>query len=58
MIALTGTVGYTITFSNMAVKASDSLEGVTGTNVMENMVGRKAIRRYRKRPSLEAKSFL
>ena len=39
MIALTGTVGYTITFSNMAVKASDSLEGVVGTNVMENMVG-------------------
>ena len=39
MIALTGTVGYTITFSNMAVKASDSLEGVIGTNVMENMVG-------------------
>ena len=45
MIALTGTVGYTITFSNMAVKASDSLEGVVGTNVMENMVGRKVIKR-------------
>ena len=39
MIALLGTVGYATTFSNMAVKASDSLEGVVGTNVMENMVG-------------------
>ena len=39
LIALTGLAGYTVTFSDIAVKINDAQADLTGTNALSGMLG-------------------